>query len=82
MRDVGDKIGHVARLIDARFTVRPFMRAGMVDDMEKAKDVLMKSRRASRLSTPSERAEDEKITGAAEAETWMLADIVELGFCR
>lgn len=56
--------------------------AGTVDDMEKAKDVLLKIEEGI-IPIYAKRTglSDEKITELLEAETWMLADkAVELGF--
>lgn len=56
--------------------------AGTVDDMEKAKDVLMKIEEGiTPIYAKRTGLSDEKITELLEAETWMLADkAVELGF--
>ena len=56
--------------------------AGTVDDMEKAKDVLMKIEEGiTPIYARRTGLSDEKITELLEAETWMLADkAVELGF--
>ena len=56
--------------------------AGTVDDMEKAKDVLMKIEEGiTPIYAKRTGLSDEKIAELLEAETWMLADkAVELGF--
>lgn len=56
--------------------------AGTVDDMEKAKDVLLKIEEGiTPIYARRTGLSDEKITELLEAETWMLADkAVELGF--
>lgn len=56
--------------------------AGTVDDMEKAKDVLLKIEEGiTPIYAKRTGLSDEKITELLEAETWMLADkAVELGF--
>lgn len=56
--------------------------AGTVDDMEKAKDVLMKIEEGiTPIYAKRTGLSDEKIADLLEAETWMLADkAVELGF--
>lgn len=56
--------------------------AGTVDDMEKARDVLLKIEEGiTPIYAKRTGLSDEKITELLEAETWMLADkAVELGF--
>ncbi len=70
----------VARLNDHGIHRPSVYAAGTVDDMEKAKDVLIENRGGHHAYLRQARTglSDEKITEPLEAETWMLVDKVSL----